>query len=175
MSVAKCHPWRINTYDSSLLAYVITLQPLAYRTLEILQALLEPSSTYILSSLLKTIKKLTGLAKIWAWVVSGIGLIYCELFFGPRPSSHVGYLPALSVMIIYLFLFSFNAFCSSLFPLLLQFTKQRSWIKEHFPKDTRYETLIISGDNVLLASHIRYVSWFFCLRSLGFGDCPMSL
>ena len=114
----------------------------------------------ILSSLLKTIKKPIGLAKICAWVVSGIGLIYCELFFGPRPSSHVGYLPALA-LIVYLFLFSFNAFCSSLFPLLLQFTKQRSWIKEHFPKDTRYETIIISGDNVLLASHIRYVSWFF--------------
>ena len=42
-------------------------------------------------SLAELVKKLRGLVDIWARVVLGIGLIYCELFFRPGPSSQDGY------------------------------------------------------------------------------------
>ena len=39
----------------------------------------------------KLFKKLTGMVKTWAWVGSGIGLTYYELFFKLGPSSRVRY------------------------------------------------------------------------------------
>lgn len=44
----------------------------------------------------------------------------------------------------------------------LQFIKQRNWILSNFPKDTRYETVLISAKaqhgNVLTADTVQYVS-----------------
>ena len=56
--------------------------------LKSLKALLKQSS-YIFWAQTK-LKKLAGFAKIWAGVVSGIGLIYREPFVSSRPSSQVG-------------------------------------------------------------------------------------
>ena len=53
--------------------------------------LLKPSLYYIISSPVEPARKLNGLAEIWALVVSGIGLINCELFFRPGLSSLVEY------------------------------------------------------------------------------------
>ena len=50
-------------------------------TLKNIWALLEPSISYFLSSLVEPDKKLMGFAKIWARVVSVIRLIYYKLFF----------------------------------------------------------------------------------------------
>ena len=52
----------------------------AYRALDFIRALLEHSKYYSLLSPVELIKKLTGLAKMQARVISGIGLIYCKLF-----------------------------------------------------------------------------------------------
>jgi hypothetical protein len=42
-----------------------------------------------------------------------------------------------------------------------QFIRQKEWIQENFPKDTRYETIIISTQNndgnILTAEAIQYV------------------
>ena len=51
----------------------------------------ELNKTHILLSAVELSKKLTGLANIWSQVVSGIGAIYCELFFRPGISSRVGF------------------------------------------------------------------------------------
>ena len=53
-----------------------------YWALEFHQALLKPGPSYILA--------LSSFGMIWAQEVSGIGLIYWELFFRPRPFSPVG-------------------------------------------------------------------------------------
>ena len=42
---------------------------------------------YIPFSPVELVKKLTSLAKIWARLVSSIGLIYRKLYFMPRPLS----------------------------------------------------------------------------------------
>ena len=63
----------------------------AYQALLIFKALLKPHKFYNVSSPVKLFKELTGLAKIWAQVVLGIRLIYCEFFIRPGPSSRVGY------------------------------------------------------------------------------------
>ena len=59
----------------------------AYRALDFIRALLEPSNYYSLLSPVELINNLTGLAKIWARIVLGIGLIYCKLFIRPGLSS----------------------------------------------------------------------------------------
>lgn len=55
--------------------------------------------------------------------------------------------------------------------LSFQFIRQREWILENFPKDTRYETVIMSTSeadgNVLTAQTIQYVSrlsFYFVLK-----------
>ena len=61
-----------------------------FQALRNLWALLEHIISYILFSPVESDKKLTGFAKNFALVVSGIRLIYWELFFRPGPSSRVG-------------------------------------------------------------------------------------
>ena len=48
-------------------------------------------SSYILLGPVELVKKLTGLAEIWARVVLGFGLIYCNLLCKPRLLSRGGY------------------------------------------------------------------------------------
>lgn len=38
------------------------------------------------------------------------------------------------------------------------FLKDKKWIEENFPKDMRYESVIIEGDNVLTPDHIQYLA-----------------
>ena len=40
---------------------------------------------------------------------------------------------------------------------LRQFIEQKAWIAENFPKDKRFEYVIITGDNVLTAETFSYV------------------
>ena len=54
----------------------------ACQALEFLQALLEHTINYILSSHVKPVIELTGFAKIWAWVALGIGLTSSGLRVG---------------------------------------------------------------------------------------------
>lgn len=39
-----------------------------------------------------------------------------------------------------------------------QMGEQKVWIDATFPKDVRYESALITADNVLTAEHMRYVS-----------------
>ena len=40
----------------------------------------------------------------------------------------------------------------------LQFREDKKWIENNFPKDMRYESVILSGDNVLQPEYFQYVS-----------------
>ena len=40
---------------------------------------------------------------------------------------------------------------------LLQFIEQKAWIAENFPRDRRFENLILASDNVLTADTVKYV------------------
>ena len=42
--------------------------------------------------------------------------------------------------------------------LFSQYLDDKAWIEENFPKDMRYETVIIHGPNVLTADYFTYVS-----------------
>lgn len=74
---------------------------------------------------------------------------------------HVNHFYQINISLLLDFQFIGNdKFPFSIFIILcLQFSEQRVWIEQHFPKDTRYQTVLISGENVLQASYIRYVSW----------------
>ena len=43
----------------------------------------------------------------------------------------------------------------------LQFREDKKWIENNFPKDMRYESVILSGDNVLQPEYFQYVSQFY--------------
>ena len=43
-------------------------------------------------------------------------------------------------------------------PLLLKFNEQKAWIADTFPRDRRYENLILESENILTADTVRYVS-----------------
>ena len=78
-----------------------------------------------------------------------------------RTCLHVNHFHQINISLLLDFQFIGNdKFPFSIFIILcLQFSEQRIWIEQHFPKDTRYQTVLISGENVLQASYIRYVSW----------------
>ena len=40
----------------------------------------------------------------------------------------------------------------------LQFREDKKWIENNFPKDMRYESVILSGDNVLQPEYFQCVS-----------------
>ena len=41
----------------------------------------------------------------------------------------------------------------------MQFIEQKTWIAEKFPRDRRFENLVMVGDNVLTADMVRYVRY----------------
>ena len=67
------------------------LRRAAYQGLEIFELYLSLVYSTFFRPLLSLSKELTRLDKIWARVVSVIGLIYYELLLKPRPSSRVRY------------------------------------------------------------------------------------
>ena len=53
---------------------------------------------------------------------------------------------------------------------LFQFIKQKEWILQNYPKDTRYESIILTvqeGGNILTASTMQYLAELHRFRS-----CP---
>ena len=40
---------------------------------------------------------------------------------------------------------------------LLQFIEQKAWIAENFPRDRRFENLILASENILTADTVKYV------------------
>ena len=40
----------------------------------------------------------------------------------------------------------------------MKFIEQKAWIAENFPRDRRYENLILESENILTADTVRYVS-----------------
>ena len=45
--------------------------------------------------------------------------------------------------------------------IVFQFIEQKAWIAENFPKDRRFENLILESDNVLTADTVKYVKEIF--------------
>ena len=43
------------------------------------------------------------------------------------------------------------------FRFSFQFNEQKAWIADNFPRDRRYENLILESENVLTADTVRYV------------------
>ena len=78
-----------NLFISSSLCQKVRAE--GYWALEILRTFLKLNMSRILSSPVEPAKKLAGLVKIWARVVTGIGLLYCQLFSKPGPPSPVGW------------------------------------------------------------------------------------
>ena len=40
---------------------------------------------------------------------------------------------------------------------IFQFIEQKAWIAENFPKDRRFENLILESENILTAETVKYV------------------